>query len=101
MCANYAKRKKACVIIQFHCDTSYMIKDSLSEYLFKKLCRLADKLFCLNQSSKQHIKMISGCESVIIPNFFSEKQLIGINRLKQSEQIKDICRTCSKNKRMH
>lgn len=88
--ARYAKYKKTPVIIQFHCDTKYMIKDTLSEYAFNKLCHLADKLFCLNQSSKKHIKMVSGCDSIIIPNFFNEKQLKSLNRLKLSEQITDV-----------
>lgn len=88
--ARYVKHKKVPVIIQFHCDTKYMIKDRISEYLFNKLCRVADELFCLNQSSKQHIKKLSSCESMIIPNFFNEKQMKNLNRLKHAEQIKDI-----------
>lgn len=90
ICARYAKHKKIPVIIQFHCDTKYMIKDTLSQYIFNKLCHLADKLFCLNQSSKQHIKMLSSCDSMIIPNFFNEKQMKSMNRLKHAEQITDV-----------
>lgn len=90
MCARYAKHKEIPIIIQFHCDTKYMIKDKLSEYVFIKLCHLADKLFCLNQSSKQHIKRLSNCNSTIIPNFFNEKQMNNMNRLKHTEKITDV-----------
>lgn len=90
ICARYAKHKNVPIIIQFHCDTKFMIKDKLSEYIFNKLCHLADKLFCLNQSSKQHIKNLSSCDSMIIPNFFNEKQMKSMNRLKHAEQITDV-----------
>lgn len=89
LCAKFSKWHKVGLIIHCHCDTSYMVKGKVSEYIFNLLCGVADKIFCLNTSSYEHIKKITKKESIIIPNFI-DLNTLEKNDFRVSNQIKNI-----------
>lgn len=87
ICMRMAKESK--IVVHFHCDTSYMIKGKFSRFIFKEICSSANQIFCLNQSSEQHIKRISNKKVVNIPNFIELKN-IDFNQNEISDRIKNI-----------
>lgn len=90
LCAKQLKQKKVRIIVHCHCDTGYMVKGKISEYIFKKLCGVADKIFCLNSSSQEHIKRLTKRKSIIIPNFFNLNIMKNNNDKQISDQIKNV-----------
>lgn len=90
ICAKEAKGKGGKLILQCHCDTSYMVQGRIAEYFFEKLCNISDRILCLNRSSRKHIKSVSGKDSVIIPNFIELKSLNIMPEKIISEVIKTI-----------
>lgn len=90
LCIKIVKAFKIKLVIHCHCDTSFMVKGKFSELIFKKICRLADKIFCLNTSSQFHVKYLSAKESVIIPNFIDKQVIKNVDRIQISNQVKSI-----------
>lgn len=84
------KNKNAKLIIHLHCDTQYMVRGRIAEFFFKKLCKLSDKILCLNKTSQIHIKTVTGKESVVTPNFFKMSDLETISKRAVSERIENI-----------
>lgn len=87
-CLSLIKNSKT--VVHCHCDTSYMVKGRISEYIFRKICSKADKIFVLNSSSYKHIKMLTGKESIVIPNFIKDKVLDKKYVHEISSEIKNI-----------
>ncbi|MFF5396695.1 glycosyltransferase family 4 protein [Peribacillus butanolivorans] len=75
ICIKKAKNTKTKIVVHLHCDTSYMVKGKFSEFIFRKICNIADKIFCLNESSNKHIKLISNKKSIMIPNFIDMEKM--------------------------
>lgn len=90
LCVMYVKRYNPKIIIHFHCDTAYMVKDKMSTYFLKKLCIKADKIFSLNQSSSKHIKEVSNRKSIVIPNFYNENEFSYFKEIRTSEKVNTI-----------
>lgn len=88
--ARVIKKKKVKIVIHCHCDTKYMVKGIMVEYFFKRICSIADKIFCLNTSSQNHIGEIANKESIIIPNFFEEKDMNNICEKNITNEVKNI-----------
>ncbi|NMD70173.1 glycosyltransferase family 4 protein [Bacillus sp. DNRA2] len=89
-CIKAAKNDNSKIVVHFHCDTNYMIKDVFNLFLFKKICNTADKIFCLNISSYNHVNSISPDKSIIIPNFIEiEKSYINNDKI-IANKIKNI-----------
>lgn len=89
MCIKKAKKSKSKVVVHFHCDTSYMVKGKFSSFIFRGICNNVDRIFCLNQSSEQHIKRISNKTGIKIPNFIDLKN-IDFTQNEVSDRIKNI-----------
>lgn len=88
--ARIAKINGIKVIVHFHCDTSYMIKNNFLKFIFKKLCRVADARLTLNASSYDYMKKITGEESIFTPNFIENELLdVGKNKI-ISKHVKNI-----------
>lgn len=68
ICLRQAKGKIN-IIVHYHCDTEYMVQGYASEFIFQNICKLADLIFCLNTSSRRHIKRVAKKDSIIVPNF--------------------------------
>ncbi len=84
------KKNKKCLILHFHCDTSVMIRNILSKKVFQKLCHLSDMILCLNKSSKQHIKSITGRDSVVVSNFMDMPEVDNYSEKYISHHIETI-----------
>lgn len=89
-CLNLIKKSKTKIVVHCHCDTSYMVKGNVSERIFKKMCTKSDKILALNSSSYNHIKKVTGKESIVIPNFIKEEVLDKKHVKEISNQIKNI-----------
>lgn len=90
VCLSIAKNYNIKIIVHCHCDTSYMVKGKISEFIFKKICDNSDVLFSLNNASYNHIKKLIGKESIIVPNFIKSSILEEKNTIKVSTDIKNI-----------
>lgn len=67
------KRKKIKILLHCHCDTSYMIKNKISNFIFRLTLRYSDKIIVLNKHSFLHVKNNSKHIPLIIPNFYANK----------------------------
>ncbi|MHA6259952.1 glycosyltransferase family 4 protein [Sporosarcina sp. CAU 1771] len=90
LCALKVKRKNIKIVIHFHCDTSFMVKGKFQEFFLRKICKAADELFCLNISSQNHIRKVTGKHSSIVPNFFDQNLINNLNEMKISDQIRNV-----------
>ena len=90
LCAKLVKRKNIRLVLQCHCDTSFMAKSRAGMLIFRKLCELSDVILCLNRASQDHIKAVTGRNSHIIPNFADVRRLAGNMDRKVSDSIKTV-----------
>lgn len=89
ICLKRAKTTRAKAIVHFHCDISYKVKGRVSEFIFRKICRQADQLFCLNYASEAYINDRTTKEISRIPNFIDVEQL-NLKPLPISNSIKTV-----------
>ncbi|MDM0948416.1 glycosyltransferase family 4 protein [Clostridium perfringens] len=90
ICVKLIKLKKIKLILHCHCDTKYMVKGKFSNLIFRRLVNNADKIFVLNNSSKEHVDSLTNNVSIIIPNFFDYNEFTNINCKKVSKTISKI-----------
>lgn len=90
ICVRIANKNKVKLILHCHCDTAYMVKGKLSKYIFKKLCKKADKIIVLNSASNNHVQEMVSKKSSIIPNFFDTHKYSFLDEKNISEEIKEI-----------
>ncbi len=71
-CVNKIKKNNIPVVVHFHCDIPFWVKNKGSLYFLKRLADKADKLLVLCDNSKEFLKNTTGKESEKIPNFVNE-----------------------------
>lgn len=91
ICAKMIKRKKIKIVVQFHCDISYMIRNKGQQFILARLLKNVDKIVLLNTSSFNYIKKNTKKKenAFIIPNFIQDD--IGNNNVTEiREKVKNI-----------
>ncbi len=68
LCVKRIKRKGIPVVVQFHCDIPFQLRNRLSLYFLKKITDLADRTLVLCDSSAKYLERL-GKPSETIPNF--------------------------------
>ena len=82
-------RHKIPLVVHFHCDISYWVRNPLIKIYLRRLLRLSKVNFVLCKNSYQYLKKEFKRDSVFVPNFVNEK-LITDNKSVNLE-IKKIC----------
>jgi len=72
--ANAIKRKQPqCkIVVQFHCDVATQCFRRIAKFYLKRMARVCDNLFALNQASDRFLRETCGKASIIVPNFIEE-----------------------------
>ena len=90
LCIKLIKKTQSKIILHCHCDTKHRVQRGISTMLFKRICRLSDKIFSLNKSSHEHIKRLTGLESSLIPNFIDGEVINETESRPIADNIKNI-----------
>ena len=77
------------LLVQMHCDVTYMLSGVIAEKLFKKVVRLSDCVLTLNRVSDEYIRKNCQKDTIIVPNFVSDEYVAHLNESKIiSDKIK-------------
>lgn len=77
LCVEMASKTNAKLIIHFHCDMTYMIKNKIQENLLKKILKKINKVFVLNTVSLKYVKKLNKTvDAIIVPNFIENEKVI-------------------------
>lgn len=75
VCGLITKISKRKFIVHYRCTLPNMVKKRREIFAFKLLTKISDKVFVLNNSSKEFVETYSKTNCIIIPNFI-EKTLV-------------------------
>lgn len=88
---NILKKRKKNIIIHFHCDIPYMIKNRFQIILMKRILKKVDANIVLNENSKLYLKQIKSDAKIYkIPNYIDEKIYKAIPNFNIRDKIKNI-----------
>ena len=82
-------KHKIPLVVHFHCDIPYWVRNQLVKIYLKKLLKLSNINFVLCKNSNQYLKREFNEDSVVIPNFVNEN-IIAEHKVVSTE-IKKIC----------
>lgn len=82
-------RYKIPLVVHFHCDIPYWVRNPLIKIYLSKLLKLSKINFVLCKNSYQYLKKEYMQNSVFVPNFVSEKLIIDHKMI--NSDIKKIC----------
>ena len=82
-------RYKIPLVVHFHCDIPYWVRNPLKKFYLKRLLKLSKVNFVLCQNSHYYLKSQFNQDSVFIPNFVNKKFIIDNKKI--SSEIKTIC----------
>jgi len=64
------------LITHFHCNVPDQVGNFISVYFLKKLISVSDGVFVLCRSSGEYLKKVCKADTVLIPNFIGENQIL-------------------------
>ena len=86
LCVKMASKTNAKLIIHFHCDMTYMIKNKIQENLVKKILNKVNKVFVLNTVSLKYVKELNETvDARIVPNFIENEKVIENDKIINKE----------------
>lgn len=65
-------------IVHFRCTVPNLVKTRFQLILLKILCRLSDKIICLNTQTSEFLKQHSKTPTILIPNFVDVAEIVPI-----------------------
>lgn len=77
------------LVVHFHCDIPYWVRNPLIKFYLRRLLMLSRKNFVLCKSSYQYLRQEFNRDSDFIPNFVNEKLIIDNKKI--DSEIKKIC----------
>ena len=66
------KQPNTKIVLHFHCDVPYQVKNKTSEKYLQKLLGISDKNLVLCENSKKYLEEKFSAESIKVPNFVNE-----------------------------
>lgn len=82
-------KHKIPLVVHFHCDIPYWVRNVLIRLYLKKLLKISNANFVLCESSHRYLKREYHADSIFIPNFVDEKLIVDQKRI--NPEIKKIC----------
>lgn len=82
-------RHKIPLVVHFHCDIPYWVRNPLIKFYLRKLLKLSRRNFVLCKNSHQYLRQEFNRDSVFVPNFVNEKLIIDNKNI--DSEIKTIC----------
>lgn len=82
-------RHRIPLVVHFHCDIPYWVRNPLIKYFLKRLLKISRKNFVLCKNSHLYLRQEYSRDSVFVPNFVNEKFII--DNKKVASEIKTIC----------
>ncbi len=76
MVARKIAEKKIPIVLHFHCDIPFWVKNSVIKYFLKKILKLSSVNLVLCESSKKYLMANYGAESIKVPNFVDSSLLV-------------------------
>ena len=77
------------LVVHFHCDIPYWVRNPLVKLYLKKMLGLSNANFVLCENSQQYLKKEFGVESVMIPNFVEETLIVKEKQIRS--KIEKVC----------
>lgn len=77
------------LVVHFHCDIPYWVRNPLIRYYLRKILRLSKINFVLCENSYQYLKKVFNAKSVIMPNFVEENLIVKQKYIRS--KIEKIC----------
>lgn len=82
-------KKGITLVVHFHCDIPYWVRNPLVKLYIKKMLELSNATFVLCENSQQYLKKEFGVESVMIPNFVEETLIVKEKKIRS--KIEKVC----------
>lgn len=77
MAVLYLRKKRIRkIVVHFHCDIPFWVKNKVSRLCLKSMCKNSDVLLVLCRNSKAYLERNYHVNSIIVPNFVSEENII-------------------------
>lgn len=70
------KRKKIRVVVHFHCDISFWVKNRISAYFLGQICKDSYLRLVLCKNSATFLSNEYNSSSIVIPNFIDEESVV-------------------------
>lgn len=70
------KKRIRKIVVHFHCDIPFWVKNKVSRLCLKSMCKNSDILLVLCRNSKAYLEKNYHVDSIIVPNFVSEENII-------------------------
>ena len=86
--ARMIKQHNIPIFLHFHCDISFWDKNALTHMFIHRVLKITHCVFVLNTNSQMYLKTHYNTNSIVIPNFINDDQVI------QEKTIKEHIRTC-------
>ena len=88
MAVLYLRKKRIKkIVVHFHCDIPFWVKNKVSRLCLKSMCKNSDNLLVLCRNSKAYLEKNYHVDSIIVPNFVSEENIIS------RKEINNRCNT--------
>ena len=88
MAVLYLRKKRIKkIVVHFHCDIPFWVKNKVSRLCLKSMCKNSDNLLVLCRNSKAYLEKNYHVDSIIVPNFVSEENIIS------RKEINNQCNT--------
>ena len=87
--ARKIKRKGLRLVVHFHCDVPYWIRNSMSHKYLGRLVKLSDERLVLCENSRAYLENNFGVQSVMMPNFI-DSAMISENDKTVNEELSHV-----------
>ena len=77
------------LVVHFHCDIPYWVRNPLIKTYLRKLLKLSKVNFVLCKNSQQYLKQEFNKASIFVPNFVNEKLILDHKTV--NPEIKKVC----------